>query len=123
MKTITITAIFLTCIIYCSYAQIQAEAFESIIPKFEFGSNQQLPYSHSVLMIASIDSNEYKLDSVTTSQIDVQWIQSISVNKNSEIKEKYGSRDADGVIIIQPKVAHIDDFTKLLDINQIQKIE
>ena len=62
----------------------------------------KLPYTaNGPLMIVKIDTSEYELDSISSNNIDGDWIKSIHVIKKGAIKEKYGYKAENGVVIIR----------------------
>ena len=92
-------------------AQIQTESvdIDELIP-IPKSTNQLWASSTGALWIVKIDTTEYELDSLSFSNIDADWIQSIQVFKDDNMKKKYGYKGKNGVAIIRLKTYHIDDF-------------
>ena len=109
MKTFTLIIVILSCITLNSLAQIQAESLNLKVPIIS-SKNTTLVSRTGPIFIVKIDSFEYKLDSISSNHLDADWIQSIIVLKDNEVKEKYGCEGEHGLVIIRLKKYHIEDF-------------
>ena len=109
MRSIYLIIVILSCFTFNNSAQIQPESVEWDTPQI---SSKNMLWSSEAgpLIIVKIDSVEYRLDSLTMTGIDSEWIQSISVFRDGTATEMYGSNGKHGVIIISLKEGHFEDF-------------
>ena len=111
MKTIALIAVLLSVFTLNSLAQIQMESLDLEAPCIT-SKNKVLFSKSGPLMIVKIDSIEIELDSISSNNLDKDWIQSITVLKDSKATERYGCKGENGAIIIRLKEEHNDDFIK-----------
>ncbi|HEC45009.1 MAG TPA: hypothetical protein ENI20_19555 [Bacteroides sp.] len=109
MNKLTFFTLFLSCCMINSMAQITEKSLDLEVP--DIGSVIRINKGDSgPLMIIIIDSLEYELDSNSLARFDAEWIQSISVHKDSKTIKTYGKKGEQGVIFIHPKKKHMQDF-------------
>ena len=126
MKTFVMLAILLTISTITSFTQITMESLDLEVPQRGTSGSNLLFSKTGPIMIAKAGTVDFKLDSVGINRIDTEWIQSISVFKDSESGEKYGYPTENGLIVINLKEEHIEDFlsgkivNKPIRIKQIQ---
>ncbi len=87
----------------------------SVVKIPELSGHKIYSSENGPLIIVKFNSREYELGSLSGSNLEVKWIKSVTVLKDSWAETKYGCKGRNGVVIIELKKDHGAKIYKLED--------